>query len=151
MPTLRRLGATATHSSGNGVPAPSQRAAVIGPNRTDECAAVISGNDRRPPVRGSISTQTKAGERRLRARVDGCRCGPHHYRVRNIDEASVFAELVRRLSFDFDALRSEDISKLVTTEVARFEQSPIREFVPLFVERRVRAQLTTLEPALSYS
>lgn len=71
--------------------------------------------------------------------------------VRNVDEASVFAELIQRLILDFDELRAEDISKLVNTEVARFRESSIREFVPLFVERRVRAQLTKLEPALSYS
>lgn len=71
--------------------------------------------------------------------------------MRKVDEVTVFSDLIKLLSSTYSAVRADDVATIVNKELARFEDSRIREFVPLFVERRARAQLTQLEPALSYT
>ena len=47
----------------------------------------------------------------------------------------------RRLANHYADVPAERISAIVRGAYAQFEQSPIRDFVPLFVERRARAEL----------
>ncbi len=46
-----------------------------------------------------------------------------------------------RLSTMYSNISPEQISAAIQNALARFEQSAIRDFVPLFVERRAREQL----------
>lgn len=53
------------------------------------------------------------------------------------------AKLEERLTGTYADLPPDRISAAVQAALARFEQSPIRDFVPLLVERRARAELAT--------
>lgn len=51
-------------------------------------------------------------------------------------------EVARRLTNSYADISPERINSVVQGAYAQFEHSPIRDFVPLFVERRARAELT---------
>jgi hypothetical protein len=59
-----------------------------------------------------------------------------------ISEPQLIADVERRLASKYGHLPPEQISAAVQDAHARFEQSPIRDFVPLLVERHARAELT---------
>jgi len=58
-----------------------------------------------------------------------------------ISEQTMVEEVERRLANHYADVPAERISAIVRGAYARFELSPIRDFVPLFVERRARAEL----------
>lgn len=57
-------------------------------------------------------------------------------------EADALAELENRLSAEFSTIGSDQIRAVVNQAQADFTHSPIRDFIPLLVERRVRTALT---------
>ena len=60
-------------------------------------------------------------------------------------EAVLIAHVERRLTSKFSQFRPDEVSTIVQSGVARFVHSPIREFVPLLVERHAGARLAKLE------
>jgi hypothetical protein len=58
-----------------------------------------------------------------------------------ISEQRMVEEVERRLADKYADVPAERISAIVQSAYAQFEQSPIRDFVPLLVERRARAEL----------
>lgn len=50
-----------------------------------------------------------------------------------------------RLIHEFPGVSPEDVDALVRREHARFDARPIRRFVPLFVEKHAREQLTHVD------
>ena len=66
----------------------------------------------------------------------------HAVRVAEISEELMIADVERRLTSKYGHLPPEQISAAVERARARFEQSSIRDFVPLLVERHARAELT---------
>jgi hypothetical protein len=60
-------------------------------------------------------------------------------------EALMIAHVERRLISKYSHVRPEEVSTIVQSEVARFAHSPIRDFVPLLVERHANARLAKLE------
>lgn len=56
-------------------------------------------------------------------------------------ERAMVEEVERRLAGRFTEVPAERISSVVQDAYAQFERSPIRDFVPLFVERRAKAEL----------
>ena len=56
-------------------------------------------------------------------------------------ERAAIAQLKDRLTSTYTEIPPERVSTAVQVAHARFEQSRIRDFVPLLVERRVRAEL----------
>jgi hypothetical protein len=62
--------------------------------------------------------------------------------VAEISEELMIADVERRLTSKYGHLPPDHISAAVQNACARFEQSPIRDFVPLLVERHARAELT---------
>ena len=58
-----------------------------------------------------------------------------------ISEQTMVEEVERRLANNYADVPAERISAIVRGAYAHFEQSPIRDFVPLFVVRRARAEL----------
>ena len=75
----------------------------------------------------------------------------HHLWMRTLDEAAVIREVIERLNATYADVPAPDIAALVNSELAHFDDSKIRELVPLFVERRSRAKLSARQPVLSWS
>ena len=69
--------------------------------------------------------------------------------VKSKDEQAVLGEVVERLAGRYPTLPPDAINDVVHDLHARFDGAPIREFVPLFVERRAHSALTEL--SVSYS
>lgn len=71
--------------------------------------------------------------------------------MRATDEAIQIQEIVQRLVVTNTEIPADDVAKAVQDAYALFEGIPIREFVPLFVERRARVTLGQLAPELVWS
>jgi hypothetical protein len=61
-------------------------------------------------------------------------------------EQDALRHVAARLAQQFPELSSEEIDQAVTGHYAAFEHSPIRDFVPMLVERASRRQLTEQHP-----
>ena len=59
-----------------------------------------------------------------------------------ITERLLIDQIVQRLTTRYAELSPEQVAGAVQSAHARFEQCVIREFVPLLVERRARAELS---------
>lgn len=59
-----------------------------------------------------------------------------------LSEKALVDDLERRLARKYAQLAPDHISTAVQQALARFEHSPVRDFVPLLVERRTRAELS---------
>jgi hypothetical protein len=64
--------------------------------------------------------------------------------VKLMDEQTQLQELVGRLSARYPSVPPATISEVVQQQHSRFTGAPIREFVPLFVERQAHTALTEL-------
>ena len=64
--------------------------------------------------------------------------------VKSMDEQAVLGEVVERLAGRYPTLPPDTINDVVHDLPARFNGAPIREFVPLFVERRAHTALNEL-------
>ncbi|WKG01070.1 three-helix bundle dimerization domain-containing protein [Mycolicibacterium sp. HK-90] len=60
-----------------------------------------------------------------------------------ISEEVMMAEVLARLNAAYPETSADDVAGCVRRAQERFQSSPIREFVPLLVERRARAELAT--------
>jgi hypothetical protein len=58
-----------------------------------------------------------------------------------ISEQSMVAEVEQRLIIKYPHVAPDRITRAVQTAHSRFEQSSIRDFIPLLVERRAKAEL----------
>ncbi|BDB45366.1 MULTISPECIES: three-helix bundle dimerization domain-containing protein [Mycobacterium] len=56
-------------------------------------------------------------------------------------EERLIIQVERRLTASYRHLRREQIAVAVRSAHAAFDRSPIRDFIPLLVERRARAEL----------
>ena len=61
-----------------------------------------------------------------------------------ISEEHLIAEVVDRLKISYPTLPADTVVAVVNDMRAAFAGSRIREYVPLFVERRARSALTEL-------
>ena len=61
-----------------------------------------------------------------------------------LNEETRIAELVERLRRSYPTLPAGTVAEVVSDMQAAFRGSRVREYVPLFVERRARAALTEL-------
>lgn len=59
-------------------------------------------------------------------------------------EQTRITEMVERLTKRYPTLSAQTVTEVVGDMYAAFDGSRIREFVPLFVERRARSALTEL-------
>lgn len=60
----------------------------------------------------------------------------------DLSEQAAMAQVEERLTSKYADLPPDRVSMAIQQAHARFEQSKIRDFVPLLVERRARAELT---------
>lgn len=58
-----------------------------------------------------------------------------------VAEHTALADVERRLAAEFPHATPDDLSAAINHAYARFDTSPIRDFIPLFVEKRARRQL----------
>ena len=58
-----------------------------------------------------------------------------------ISEETLLEEIQRRLLDEFPSVSPLVVDALIRNEQARFEASRIRDFIPLFVEKRTRREL----------
>lgn len=64
--------------------------------------------------------------------------------TRALDETTQLGEVIERLTLSYPTLPSSTIAEVVDELHARFNGARIREYVPLFVERRAHTALTEL-------
>jgi hypothetical protein len=61
-----------------------------------------------------------------------------------LSEQTVIEQLVERLTTNYPTVSPEKVAAVVQENHARFEGRPLREYVPLFVERSARSDLAQL-------
>jgi hypothetical protein len=62
-------------------------------------------------------------------------------KVIQVREETLLVDIERRLIDEFPCVAPAVVDVLIRQEHARFETSPIRDFVPLLVEKQARQQL----------
>ena len=60
------------------------------------------------------------------------------------DEDRAIGEVVERLAKQFPRVSADEVAQVVSQSRPEFENVPIRDFVPLFVERGAKARLREL-------
>ena len=70
--------------------------------------------------------------------------GSHAHRVIELSEQQIIDQLAGRLVDVYTEVEPESVSRIVQQEYARFDGRPIRDFIPLFVERNAKAELSKL-------
>ncbi|MEX0581018.1 MAG: hypothetical protein WD228_07905 [Mycobacterium sp.] len=65
------------------------------------------------------------------------------------DEATQIAEVLARVAATYADIPTADISQVVQTQHAGFDNAKIRDFVPLLVERGARAVLAHRQTSLN--
>src|SRR5258708_29150272 len=64
-----------------------------------------------------------------------------------MSEQSMVAEVEQRLTIKYPYVPPDRITRVVQTAHSRFDQSSIRDFIPLLVERRAKAELAQSDQA----
>ena len=62
-----------------------------------------------------------------------------------LSEQQIMDQIAERLTGIYPDVPSDMISRFVHEQHARHEDRPIRDFIPLFVERHARAELDKVE------
>jgi hypothetical protein len=61
-----------------------------------------------------------------------------------LSEQTVIEQLVDRLSARYPSVPGDKVAEVVNDRYARFDDRPIRDYIPLFVERAARSELAQL-------
>ena len=61
-----------------------------------------------------------------------------------LSEQTVIEQLVERLSQRYPSVPADKVAEVVNDRYARFADRPIRDYIPLFVERAARTELAQL-------
>jgi hypothetical protein len=64
--------------------------------------------------------------------------------VIELSEQTILDQLVDRLVLGFPAVSGDQVAAVVSAYYSRFDGRPIRDYVPLFVERGARSKLAEL-------
>lgn len=64
--------------------------------------------------------------------------------VIELSEQTVIEQLVARLTSRYPAISESTVSSVVRDVHSRYEGRPLRDFVPLFVERHAKSELERL-------
>jgi hypothetical protein len=81
-------------------------------------------------------------------RVDGWPFLKQASVMAEMSEQLLIAEVERRLTDKHPHIPSDQVSVVIQTVRSQFERSPIRDFVPLLVERRAGTELAKLKEAV---
>ncbi|MBX7432827.1 hypothetical protein JDV09_12020 [Mycobacterium sp. Y57] len=71
--------------------------------------------------------------------------------MRDFSEEAVIGQIIESLTDTYADLPPSEVEHVVRAALTRFTDSPVREFVPLFVERRARTELSRRTSALVFS
>ena len=71
--------------------------------------------------------------------------------MRQMSEETRIAELIGRLADIYAELPSAQVASVVNDALAHFDGAPLREYVPLLVERRAHKELTNKQTVLAVS
>jgi hypothetical protein len=69
--------------------------------------------------------------------------------IRSLDEQTQLDEVVERLCASYPTVAAATVAEVVGGLHAQFSGAPVREYIPLFVERDARRALG--EPSVSYA
>ena len=69
------------------------------------------------------------------------RTASHRGEMDRSDEERAIGEVVDRLAKQFPAVPTDEVAQVVSQSRPEFDDVPIRDFVPLFVERGAKARL----------
>jgi hypothetical protein len=61
-----------------------------------------------------------------------------------LSEQTIIEQLVDRLTQRFPAVPDDKVAEIVNARYARFKDRPIRDYIPLFVERGARTDLAQM-------
>jgi hypothetical protein len=61
-----------------------------------------------------------------------------------LNEQQIIDQVARRLADVHKEVEPAQVTRVVQEEYARFEGRPIRDFIPLFVERNAKSELSKL-------
>jgi hypothetical protein len=64
--------------------------------------------------------------------------------VTELREQTVIEQLARRLAEKFDEVPPSTVEDVVRSQYAKFDGRPVRDYVPLFVERHATSELLAL-------
>ena len=73
--------------------------------------------------------------------------GAHTGFMIELSEQQIIDQLAGRLAASYQQVAPYQVNRFVLEEYSRFEGKPIRDFVPLFVERHAKEELSKLEAA----
>ncbi|MGV0605060.1 three-helix bundle dimerization domain-containing protein [Mycolicibacterium sp. XJ1904] len=62
-----------------------------------------------------------------------------------LNEQQILDQIADRLAGSYPSVPADAVTCLVREQYARFADRPIRDFIPLFVERQARAELERIE------
>ncbi|MGV0787594.1 hypothetical protein ABQF33_11795 [Mycolicibacterium sp. XJ2] len=62
-----------------------------------------------------------------------------------LNEQQILDQIADRLAGSYPSVPADAVTSLVREQYARFADRPIRDFIPLFVERQARAELERIE------
>ena len=65
-----------------------------------------------------------------------------------LNEQQIIDHMTARLSEKYPRVPTETVSRLIQEEYPRFDDRPLREYLPLFVERNAEAELAKLAGVL---
>ncbi len=66
----------------------------------------------------------------------------HDDQVIDLKEQAIIEQLAQRLASKFAEVPPTTVEDVVRAQYARFDGRPVRDFVPLFVERRASSELS---------
>jgi hypothetical protein len=64
--------------------------------------------------------------------------------MKGVSEQALIGQVVERLARNNPTVPQETVATLVNAAHSRFDQSKVRDFIPLLVERRAKVQLKKL-------
>ena len=68
-----------------------------------------------------------------------------------VDEAAQIAEVMARIAVTYPDISTTDIERVIQTVHTGFDDAKVREFIPLLVERKVRAVLAHRQTSLNWT
>jgi hypothetical protein len=68
----------------------------------------------------------------------------HANQVIELSEQQIIDQLTQRLADAHTTVERAEVAEIVRTHHSRFDGRPIRDFIPLFVERNAKAELNRL-------
>ena len=121
---------------------------VVQPTVTDWTLHVtVPGAQRNTRAPGSQTMRVTRSAARIRRSLTVIVSEEHHRSMRPGEEHKLIAQTAERLATGFPTVPRDDVLVIVQGDHVRFDGRPLREFVPLLVERAAKERLKRLVSA----